>query len=402
MLVSSLAAEPTFVVEQLTRGPEHHFFGYIGQSGTTPFSGDGRYALTLETTFHEHMPTASDAAGIGLIEVQDKARRLTIIEQTHAWNFQQGTMFYWNPAHPNTQFFFNDRDPRTNRIFTVLYDIESRKRIAEFRFDDASIGNSGVAQHGGAFAAINYGRLARLRAVTGYPEAYDWTVGVDHPADDGVFLVDVATHEKKLLVSFQKLADMLRGMGVDVAGQALFINHTLWSRDDDRIFFFVRASFSDKARQINTPCVMHADGSNLKPLKVHPGGHPEWDAGHVLIGNHGDKIVRYDIDTDEVVEVLGTSKELGEAGGDKSLSPDGRWLVNGSRTGTRNTYTFLDRRTGATLRCPTTFDVRGWTVGDLRIDPAPCWNRTNDAVVFPALTDDAAPTRQMFLIKIVK
>lgn len=402
VLVTALTAEPTFVVEQLTHGPRHHFFGYIGQCRTTPVSGNGRYLLTLESTFHDHMPTAKDAAGVCLIDLHDKDRRLEVVDETRAWNFQQGTMFYWNPRQPNTQFFFNDRDPLTNRIFAVLYDVESRKRIAEYRFDDASIGNSGVAQNGGAFAAINYGRLARLRAVTGYPEAYDWTVGVDHPTNDGVFRVNVATREKTLLVSFAKLAEMLRGMGINVDGQALFINHTLWNRDDDHIFFFVRASFGDKPRQINVPCVMHADGSNLKTLKMFPGGHPEWDAGHVLIGNHGDKVVRYDVDTDEVVEVLGTSKELGNAEGDKSLSPDGQWLANGARKNDRNTYAFLDRRTGTTLFCPTTFDVKGWTGGELRIDPAPCWNRTNDAIVFPALSTDTPTTRQMFMIKLVK
>jgi hypothetical protein len=308
-------------------------------------------------------------------------------------------MFYWHPRNPNTQFFFNDRDPQTGRIFTVLYDVAARKRATEYRFEDASIGNGGVSRQGDYFLAINYGRLARLRPVTGYPAAFDWTIGVDHPTDDGVFKVNVATCEKALLVSFARLADMLRSLGINVDDQALFINHTLWNRDGDRIFFFVRASFDDKPRQINVPCVMHADGSHLKPLKTHPGGHPEWDAGTVLIGSHGDRVVRYDVDRDEVVEVLGTSGDLGEAGGDKAGSPDDRWLVNGARKNDRNAYVFLDRRTGTIARCPTTFDVRGWTTGDLRIDPAPCWNRAGDTIAFPALANDRQ-TRQMFLIRI--
>jgi hypothetical protein len=272
--------------------------------------------------------------------------------------------------------------------------------VAEYRFEDASIGNGGVSRQGEYFLAINYGRMARLRPVTGYPEALDWTVGVDHPTDDGVFKVNVATREKMLLVSFARLAEMLRSLGVNVDGQALFINHTLWNRDGNRIFFFVRASFDDKARQVNVPCVMHADGTHLKPLKTHPGGHPEWDAGAVLIGSHGDRVVRYDVDRDEVVEVLGTSADLGEAGGDKAASPDDRWLVNGARKNDHNTYVFLDRRTGTIASCPTTFDVKGWTSGDLRIDPAPCWNRASSAIVFPGLADDRQ-TRQMFMIRLV-
>ena len=32
-------------------------------------------------------------------------------------------MLYWNPQAAETQFFFNDRDPVSNEIFCVLYDI---------------------------------------------------------------------------------------------------------------------------------------------------------------------------------------------------------------------------------------------------------------------------------------
>ena len=50
-----------------------------------------------------------------------------------------------------------------------MYDIARGKRIKEYRYDDTPFGNSGVAQNGGYFLGINYGRLARLRPVTGYP-----------------------------------------------------------------------------------------------------------------------------------------------------------------------------------------------------------------------------------------
>jgi hypothetical protein len=46
---------------------------------------------------------------------------------------------------------------------------------------------------GGSFLGLNYGRLSRLRPVTGYPDAFDWTKGVKHPEDDCLFRVDVKT-----------------------------------------------------------------------------------------------------------------------------------------------------------------------------------------------------------------
>ena len=82
-------------------------------------------------------------------------------------------MFYWNPNKPESQFFFNDRDLKTGRVFTVLYDIETRQRVHEYRYEDTPIGNGGVASDGSSFLGLNYGRLSRLRAVTGYPDALD-------------------------------------------------------------------------------------------------------------------------------------------------------------------------------------------------------------------------------------
>ena len=62
------------------------------------------------------MPRPGEAADIVLLDVQnDYAVR--VVEQTRAWNFQQGTMLYWNPEAPETQFFFNDRDPETHQVF---------------------------------------------------------------------------------------------------------------------------------------------------------------------------------------------------------------------------------------------------------------------------------------------
>lgn len=82
------------------------------------------------------MPKPGEAAEVVLIDTQQK-NRVQPIDQCRAWNFQQGTMFYWNPRQPETQFFFDDRDPQSGRIFTVLYDVAQRKRVREFRYADA-------------------------------------------------------------------------------------------------------------------------------------------------------------------------------------------------------------------------------------------------------------------------
>ncbi len=55
-------------ITQLTRGPMHHFFSYVGQARTIPWSGDGRYVVALRTAFQERMPNPGEPADVVLID----------------------------------------------------------------------------------------------------------------------------------------------------------------------------------------------------------------------------------------------------------------------------------------------------------------------------------------------
>lgn len=389
-------------IEQLTFGPKNHFFGYIGHVKNTPWNLSGRYMAVLRTGFQDHMPAPSEAAEVALIDTRS-SNSVTAIDQCRAWNPQQGTMLYWNPKAAENELIFNDRDTDTNRIFAVLYDITQRKRVREFRFEDTPIANSGVAQKGGYFLGLNYGRMARLRPVTGYPGAYDWTVGVAAPENDGVFLVEIASGKKRLLVSFRQLAELIAVKRPDVHSKHLFINHTLWNRDDDLIYFYVRGDFDERQGRVDVPCTIKPDGSGLT-MHTYIGGHPEWEFGSKLIGGAGGKQILYDARKQEIVGQIGTPEILPEPGGDSALSPDGQWFVNGYGVGRENFYAILRRSDGSSVRTRG-LPIDHWTgamSGPLRLDPAPCWNRTNDQIAVPAIADDPGRTRQTFLIRIRK
>ena len=392
------AQSPRLEVGQLTTGPLHHFFGYIGHVQNVPWNKSGRYILTLRTSVRDHLPSGDEPADILLLDTHDNYKP-RVAAQTRAWNPQQGTMLYWNPEAQDTQFFFNDRDPATNKVFCVLFDVSRGERVREYRFEESPVGNGGVAQRGGKFLAINYGRMANLRRVTGYAGAFDWTGETKHPADDGVFVIEVNTGQRKLLASFAQLAEQLRSVEPAIDQQALFINHTLWSRDDSRIYFYVRGGWDRPGPRVNVPVVINADGSNLRPLKHFIGGHPEWLDGTRLIGTYNNDQVIYDTDAMQVTGKLGDAKLFPKPGDDIALSPSGHWFVNGYRIGHENFYAFLNLKDGRSVTSGP-FNVRGWTDGDLRIDPAPCWNRESNQILISALADDADHTRQLFLIKL--
>jgi hypothetical protein len=194
------------------------------------------------------------------------------------------------------------------------------------------------------------------------------------------------------------MRDALVATHPTIEDKALFLNHTLWNREGDRIFFFLRADFNDRENRINLPMTVKPDGSELTEQKIFIGGHPEWDFGSKMIGAYEGKLVLYDTLTQQIAGTLAENDIVRDPEGDTALSYDGEWIVNGATEGSTMYYTVLRREDGAFLHTED-FSRAGYEDGDLRIDPAPCWNREGDRFVFPALASDG--TRQMFEIHVL-
>jgi len=329
-------------------------------------------------------------------------------------------MFYWNPDKPDAQFFFNDRDPASGRVFTVLFDVDKGKRTREYKYPDYSIGNSGVAPAGGFFAAINYGRMARLRPVTGYAGALDPASDEKAPASDGIFLVNIESGEAKLLVSFKALAGLLKNNphwevinkrwspvpsslleGPDTSEAELYINHTLFSRDGKKLYFFVRGRRDSQSIWLNVPCSINVDGSGLIVHTTPIGGHPEWAEGNLMIGANNGQQVFYDMFTKRIIddEFIGNDSIIPNPEGDIALSPDGKWFVNGYSSKDRASIIYVViRLSDGAYQHIGPFDRGPYTKGDLRTDPAPRWNRDSNAILVPGW--DADGTRQLFIVRI--
>jgi hypothetical protein len=71
--------------------------------------------------------------------------------------------------------------------------------------------------------------------------------------------------------------------------------------------------------------------------------------------------------------------------------------VNSHREGEYHHYTFLEMKSRRIVKSPPVF-MSTWRGGPLRLDPAPTWNRTSDAIVVPGIAPDG--TRQMFLLEL--
>jgi hypothetical protein len=120
-----------------------------------------------------------------------------------------------------------------------------------------------------------------------------------------------------------------------------------------------------------------------------------------MIGAHEGNQVFYDVSTQKILQerILGDRDILPNPEGDVSLSPDGKWFVNGYSSEDRKTISYVIMRLGdgAYVRSER-FDRGPYTKGNLRTDPAPRWNRNSDQILVPGWTDEG--TRQLFTLKI--
>ena len=64
--------------------------------------------LCLSTNFHDRLAGKGDPANVNIIYPNEKNRssfKIEKVDESLGWNHQQGTMFYWNPSAPKSQFF---------------------------------------------------------------------------------------------------------------------------------------------------------------------------------------------------------------------------------------------------------------------------------------------------------
>ena len=212
--------------------------------------------------------------------------------------------------------------------------------------------------------------------------------------------MDVESGQRKLIVSFRQLRDLLHERHEKMDQVQFYINHSLTNRLGTHVYFFARARYGGKAMAVNVPCSVRTDGTELTAHE-YIGGHPEWDQGRVVIGARDGRQILYDIERQAIVGQIATPEIIPGPGGDISLSPDANWFACGYSTSDRrqNKYVILRRSDGASAHSGP-FSRGPYTRGQLRIDPAPRWNRDQTAILVPAMTEDG--TRQLHLIEIVE
>jgi hypothetical protein len=384
-------AAPNVAVRALTSGPKHHFFGYYGIS---PWNRSGKRLVCLESEFQDHLPEATQPAGIGLVDAASgKFERIT---ETYAWNLQQGAMLHWNPLKPETEVLFNER--RGADIISAAVDVSNGKRRELPR------AVNGVSHNGRHALCLTYGRLTRLRPVVGYVGAVDPHPDSAHPDDDGVYVMDLATGKATLAVSIATVYDLLVPRHPMLKDRHMWFNHTVFNKSDTRFFFLARC-WREPGKLESAMFTCALDGSDLR--EVIPFGlgvsHFEWRNDHEILATfRRDEQMRHVLFTDGQADYKIIGDGFLEGDGHCSFAPDATRIVtdrNVSSPPAKLLMTYnVATREGRMLG---TFPMheQKYLNSDVRCDLHPRWNRTGDQICFDAL-ETAHWTRQLHIAQI--
>ncbi|MGM0530964.1 MAG: hypothetical protein ACQER7_06390 [Bacteroidota bacterium] len=368
---------------QLTDGPEEHLFA--SYYGINSWSADQRYASVLETDIRHKLPTENDPATLGMIDMETK--EFIPLTKTKAWNFQQGCMAHWLGTSPDSLIVFNDL--RDGQFVSVVMNVHTKEEVRTLPFPV-----SAVAPDGKKAVSINFSRLRITREDYGYGgQGQDPRKNERFPEDDGLFLVDLETGDKELLVSIADIQEMVPEIPDD--GLEYF-NHTLFSKDGSKIMWLARAI----PERNTTAFVVNRDGSNLKQCfpEGWGGSHFDWLDGDTLMitANYKEELYSHIMFTAGQQDYQRLGGGLLDYDGHGTFSPDGEWFITDTYpNGLREQQLFLMNMANQAVLPLGRFHQPPEFEADWRCDLHPRWSPDSDMIGF---NSTHSGSRQVYVI----
>lgn len=211
---------------QITSGSTQTWFGYYDKE---QIDHTGRFALGGRVANLFRPPQPDDIMEIGIIDLEDNFAWRTI-GHSRAWSWQQGAMLQWVPGE-RQMAIWNDR--QEDHFVSRIYDMAT----GEMRTLPRAIYT--LTPDGKAGLSLDFARLQILRPGYGYPTERLIEHIPNSPSDDGVWKMDLTSGESELLVSMDRLADLLpaRDDGLPTWN---WVNHLLVNTMGDRFIFLHR------------------------------------------------------------------------------------------------------------------------------------------------------------------
>ncbi len=295
------------------------------------------------------------------------------IGDTAAFNWQQACMPLW--GYSKDLIYYNVFDEEAMQYRCRVYSPSKRQDVGCFPMPVYSL-----SKQEDYALSLNFDRLAVMRPDYGY----FCRKGQSLPDNehDGIWKIDLATKETKLIISLQQLIDLKPAESMD--GAMHKVNHIDISPDGNR-FMFLHRWVGPKGRFMRL-ITADRDGKNLFILNGDKmTSHSYWvDSSRIVSFCHTNKYGNgYVVFEDLTENVSWLSDKLPREDGHPSTIQNGRWMVTDtypSHDGMSKLY--LYNLESGELQCLGRFYQPLKYKGPGRIDLHPKWNMTENAIYF--------------------
>ena len=403
-------------------GSLHHFFGYYNKSN---WDKGNRLLATQQTPWMDIYLTPEVKATIGYFDTQD-GDHFHAVGETGAWNFQMGSQLQWLDGAPGRKLIYNDRtgdmSARYPGFGAVVVDVDTQERRV------LPMPVYVVAPSSAWALSVNYRRLYITHETIGYSEPGQPFELPLAPADDGIWCMELATGDSRLLVSYEQLKAFHHVSSMDKAIH--WVSHIEINPASSRILFLHRWTerVKDETCFLHRLITMNPDGSDMRLLECsdHPLpqladdfdpsaagtfdyeksqyqiSHPLWqDNEHIIVwGPHAGEIhyhLYHDVEGGEV-KVIG--RDVLVENGHMTFSPvSTRWMLSDTYPDDRTHERFLflfDMQTGE-RRNLGSFYATPELSKENRCDLHPRWSRDGKQVCIDSVHESQ---RQMYVLDV--
>ncbi len=398
----------------------HHFFGYYNKSN---FDRDDKRLLGQRVDRFTGDISGQETAIVGYFDLTD-SDQFHEVGQTSTWNWQMGSQLQWVGDHNqiihNARWDGATRDTPYPDFCSTLVDLDSGTTRT------LPLPVYVLAPNGDYALCVNYSRFMVTHKTIGYP-ATQAEPDLDlAPADDGIYRMDIASGDYRLILSLAQLKAHQPTPSMDKAIH--WITHLEANPSGSRFLFIHRWTerVEDETCFLHRLYTVNGDGTDLRLLECsdHPLpqladdfdlnavgtfdyekseyqiSHPMWKSDdEVIVWGPHDGAIHYHLyhDTTGIVDIIGPG--ILTENGHMTYSRDGRWILSDTypdaNTNERILFLF-DTKTG------TGHDLGSfYTPPDLgkhnRCDLHPRWSHDNTHVCIDSVHEG---TRQMYLVDV--
>lgn len=257
--MNAIENHPLLKAERISPTDTHCFFGYFDKY---PWNRSQDRLLAHQTPSMGRQPSPGEKATIGMFRLAEGNEFIPLAE-TSAWNWQQGAMLQWLHDDPG-KIIYNDRED--DRFVARILDVGTGEKQTVCRPIYC------LSPDGRHALSVNFALLDKERPGYGYPGVGNPWEGIDHPDDDGIWLIDLKKNSAELLISYDQIVKEFHLPSMDNVSN--WFNHLLFSPDGKRFAFFHRwrtdRMYKGAAAPAHTTHMFTAgiDGDSLCPLNL--------------------------------------------------------------------------------------------------------------------------------------